>query len=157
MYYYDSYGWQTLIPNSERIVDSTPLLETNGMKNNWTGTAWTLATYSAPIVEPTIIDPKIWWIDVGPFKDRFGIDMFAIASSDNPICRAVKESLYDRKYVDLKDPKVAMMIDLLISGAQPSASSVFTSASPMTQAKKITILNTPTTEAERSVKNTFDR
>lgn len=104
-----------------------------------------------PAAEPTE-DPRIWWIDVGPFKDRLGMDAPAIAASSHSACRGTMALLDGRKYVDLKDPRVAGMLDVLIATAQPTADPVWPTSGPMTPAKKAAILTTPTTEAERHVK-----
>ena len=108
-----------------------------------------------PDPEPAITpsdDPRWWWIDVGPFYDRFGIDGVAIAASDSGACRAVQTLTGVRKYIDLKDPKVAQQIDMLIGLQEPKAVQYLPGAGPMTTAKKAAILTTPTTEAERHIK-----
>lgn len=106
---------------------------------------------------PTIIDnssdERIWWIDVGPFKDRLGMDALAIACSNHDACKATKEMLYDRKYIDLKDPRISMMLDILISTQQPAVNPMFPGSGPMTTTKKEAVLNTITLEKERTVKN----
>jgi len=108
--------------------------------------------YEAPEIPDITLDPKYWWIDVGPFYDRFGVDGIAIAASDNGICKAVQTLTGVRKYIDLKDPKVSQMIDMLIAAQQPAATAFVPGAGPITAAKKAKILNTPTTEAERFIK-----
>ena len=152
-YYFDSNGWLTVLVNPNRSTDVTPQAEAGGLKNNWTGTAWVLAAYVAPVPPTTPApDPRMWQIDVGPFKDRLGMDALAIGSSDNAACRAVKEMMYDRKYIDLKGAQTASMLDLLIATAQPTINPMFAGSGPMTLVKKAAILNTPTTDAERNVK-----
>ena len=104
---------------------------------------------------PTVVqppDPRLWWVDVGPFYDRFGADALAIAASDHGACKAVQTLTGVRKYIDLKDHRVAAMIDMLIATAQPAAQPWAPGSGPMTAAKKAAILTTPTTEVERHVK-----
>lgn len=100
----------------------------------------------------TAEDARLWWVDVGPFYDRFGPDALAIAASDHGACKAVQTLTGVRKYIDLRDPRVAAMIDMLIATAQPTAQPWAPGSGPMTAAKKAAILNTPTTEAERHIK-----
>ena len=123
---------------------------------NWSGISWVMLPYIAPPdeaeVAPIPEDPRVWWLDVGPFKDRLGMDTLAIAASSHPVCLAVKEMLYDRKYIDLKDPKVSQLLDILIATSQPDASAYFPGSGPMTPQKKDIIINTPTLEDERHVK-----
>lgn len=104
------------------------------------------------IVQEIPEDPRIWWIDIGPFYDRFGTDVLAIAASDNGACKAVQTLTGVRKYIDLKDPKVAQMIDMLIAMNQPAPQPWAPGSGPMTAAKKAAILETPTTEKERHIK-----
>ena len=97
-------------------------------------------------------DERLWWVDVGPFYDRFGPDALAIAASDHGACKAVQTLTSVRKYIWLKDPRVAAMIDMLIATAQPTALPWAPGSGPMTPEKKAAILTTPTTEYERHIK-----
>ncbi|MFZ2307538.1 MAG: hypothetical protein WAW34_09460 [Rhodoferax sp.] len=97
-------------------------------------------------------DPRIWWIDVGPFKDRLGMDAMAIYSSTHDACKGVVGMVEGRKYFDLKDPRIAGMINVLIATQQPTANAVWPGSGPMTAEKRDVILNTPTTEQERHIK-----
>lgn len=102
--------------------------------------------------EPTGEDERLWWLDVGPFKDRLGMDAPAIYASNHAACRGVVGMLEGRKYIHLKDPRIAAMMGVLIASGQPAAGPVWPGSGPMTAAKRDTILNTPTTEAERHIK-----
>ena len=117
--------------------------------------AWRLAAAQdeQPVPEE---DPRIWWLDVGPFYDRFGTDAVAIASSDHGACKAVQTLTGVRKYIDLKDPRIAQMIDMLIATAQPAAQPWAPGSGPMTVEKKEAILTTPTAEHERHVKGLIE-
>ena len=97
-------------------------------------------------------DPRLWWVDVGPFYDRFGPDALAIAASDHGACKAVQTLTGVRKYIDLKDQRVVTMIDMLIATAQPAAQPWAPGSGPMTPEKKAAILTMPTTEYERYIK-----
>lgn len=97
-------------------------------------------------------NPQIWWIDEGPFKDRLGMDALAIAASTHDACKGVVGMLSGRQYVNLKDPKTAMMLDILIATNQPAANPIFPGSGPMTPTKKTAILNAATTEFERHIK-----
>ena len=93
-----------------------------------------------------------WWVDKGPFFDRFGVKGLAILASNQSACRAVVGSASVRVYIDLKDPRVAQQLDLLIAQGQPLADPALPGSGPLTAADKDTIINTPTTEDERHVK-----
>lgn len=90
-----------------------------------------------------------WWLYPGPFKDRLGMDALALAASSHPACLAAREMLAGRLYVDLKNPRTSMLLDMLIAAGQPEAHPMFPGSGPMTPAKKAAILDTPATEAER--------
>jgi len=97
-------------------------------------------------------DPRLWWIDVGPFKDRLGMDALAIAASDDGVCKAVQAMLEGRLRVELQGAKVASLLGLLVAHNQPTADARFPGSGPMTPAKITTITTTPTTEEERHIK-----
>lgn len=161
MYNYDKYGWLTTNPlfvtrTTSVVPQKTTPPVVGEFYPRWSGSTWLLDAYVEPEAEPEPIpepeDPRLWWIDVGPFKDRLGMDTLAIAASTHPVCLGVKEMLYDRKYIDLKDARVAQLLDILIATAQPAASAYFPGSGPMTEIKKDIILNTPTTANERFIK-----
>jgi hypothetical protein len=157
---FDLWGWYTG-QVEEPGLRTTPVAPANMSltdvegepRANWTGVEWVELPYVAPPapVEPEA-DPRLWWVDVGPFYDRFGSDALAIAASDHGACKAVQTLTGVRKYIDLRDPRVASMIDMLIATGQPAAQPWAPGSGPMTPAKKAAILTTPTTEYERHVK-----
>ena len=157
---FDLFGWYTGqvdepgLRTTPLAPANTSLTEVEGEpRANWTGVEWVELPYLAPPapVEPEA-DPRLWWVDVGPFYDRFGTDALAIAASDHGACKAVQTLTGVRKYIDLRDPRVAAMIDMLIATAQPAAQPWAPGSGPMTPAKKAAILTTPTTEYERHIK-----
>lgn len=108
---------------------------------------------TAPAEAPTPPpDPRIWWIDEGPFMDRLGMDALTIAASSDGVCKAVNRMVSGRKYIDLKDQRVADMLGLLALNSQPAADPRFPGSGPMTPDKIGVILTTPTVEDERHVK-----
>lgn len=98
------------------------------------------------------LNPEYHWVDTGPWRDRFGVDWLAITASSNELCKAAAQLWIDRKYINLKDPRNAQVLDALIATAQPAANVLFAGAGPMTLAKKTAILSPVTTEYERHVK-----
>lgn len=117
--------------------------------------AWRLAAQQN-MPPAAVDDPRIWWMDVGPFYDRFGPDAIAIAASDHGACKAVQTLTGVRKYIDLKDPRIGTMIDMLIATAQPETQPWAPGSGPMNAEKKAVILTTPTTEYERHVKGLIE-
>ena len=107
-------------------------------------------------VAPAWSDPNLqkeyWWINVGRFNARLGMDAMAIAASSHDACKACVTLLSMSQYVDLKDPTLAAMLDLLIATNQPAANPIFAGSGPITPAKKSALLAPPTSEYERYIK-----
>lgn len=158
---FDLWGWYTgqseePCPRSTTLAPAnTSTADTEGeLRANWTGLAWAELPYAAPPeAQPVPEDPRIWWLNVGPFYDRFGPDAAAIAASDHGACKAVQVLTGVRQYIDLRDPKVTNMIDMLIATGQPTAQPWAPGSGPMTLEKKAEILTTPTTDYERHIKS----
>ena len=135
-------------------VDDPGMIEIDALDASLVGKRYDAQTGEFVDVPPPVVpeDERLWWIDVGPFYDRFGADALAIAASDHSACRAVQTLTGVRKYIDLRDPRVADMIDMLIATAQPAAQAWAPGSGPMTPAKMAAILTTPTTDYERHIK-----
>lgn len=88
-------------------------------------------------------------ITVGAMKRRLGVDAMAIGVSAHDACLAAKEILYDQKYVNLNDPLIPSLLDMLISANQPAVNPMFPGSGPMTQEKKDLIMNAEIQEYER--------
>lgn len=96
---------------------------------------------------------EYFWLDIGPFRDRFGDDWPVIASSSERECIAFREAVTEgRKYINLKDPRVAGALDMLIATGKPANWAMFPASGPMTLAKKNAILTPVTTDYERYIK-----
>ncbi len=160
---YDTFGWYAGQAAPVEFDRTTPVSPGDVAAQpvegepwpNWDGNAWIPVPYVAPpnVTDPEPeSDPRLWWVDVGPFKDRLGMDIGAIASSQHSACLGVKEFLNGRKYVNLRDPKVSLLLDVMIANNQPAADPVWPGSGPITVAKKAVILDTPTTEEERHIK-----
>lgn len=77
-----------------------------------------------------------WFIDIGPFFDRFGAVKMAVLTSTNATVMGLVKDVQTRKWVDLKRADVAQAIDLIIS-------------TPIAGIDKNAILNTPVTQLEQ--------
>lgn len=96
---------------------------------------------------PQALPPR--HITVGAVKDRLGMDALAISVSTHDACRAVKEMMYDRQFVDLDSDKTASLLDLLIAAGQPEANPMFPGSGPMTEEKKNAVLSGEVLDSER--------
>ena len=156
-YYYaqiDDAGIVVAVTQMGEAIEAPNLIAIDGLDSGLMGQRHNDLTgeFEPVPVPPAEPDPRLWWLDVGPFYDRFGADAVAIAASDNGACKAVQTLTGVRKYVDLKDPRIGQMIDMLIATAQPAAQPWAPGSGPMTVEKKEAILTTPTAEHERHVK-----
>ena len=87
-----------------------------------------------------------WFIDIGPFFDRFGAAKMAILTSTNATVKAIVSDLQVRKWVDLKRPDVATGIDALIA----------LGVAGVNAALKTAVLTTPvTTEENMALKRLY--
>ena len=102
-----------------------------------------------PPAPPEPVDPFKWFMYVGPFKDRLGMDALAIAASTHDACKAVMGMLVDRKYVDLQGTQVANMLNILIATNQPTANAMFPGSGPMTTTKRDAIISVVPSDLER--------
>jgi len=139
------------ILDTEGVVENVIEAEADFMAAQYPDGNYREAAEQIEPVEPPA-DPRLWWIDVGPFKDRLGMDAPAIYASSHDACKGVVGLVEGRKYINLKDPRIAQMMGVLIATAQPAANAVWLGSGPMTTAKRDAILNTPTVEDERHIK-----
>jgi len=79
-----------------------------------------------------------WFIDIGPFFDRFGSAKMSILTNQNATVRAIVSDLQVRKWVDLKRADVGQGIDTLMA----------LGVSGVTSDLKNSVLNTPVTADE---------
>lgn len=94
----------------------------------------------APSWADVALDPRYFWIDVGPFFDRFGAKALAITGSTDPQVQGLVTLLLPRKYVDLKRADLPSMMDLLVAKGL------------INNDDKTAVLNPQTTDYERHVK-----
>jgi hypothetical protein len=94
------------------------------------------------VLDPAIVAPPPyeWYIDIGPFFDRFGSAKMAVLTSTNVVAKAIVTDCMVRKWIDLQNPAVAAGIDALIS----------VGVSGVDAALKTSILTTPVLPAEQS-------
>lgn len=143
---FDLYGWYAGEGEGAR---TTPLAPANTsqtttpgeLRANFTGHVWIDRPYVAPVIDPPAEPaPAVydWYIDVGPFFDRFDTAKMSILTSSNATVGALVRDLQVRKWIDLKRADVAAGIDALISLAVPG----------VTPALKTAVLTTPVTAEE---------
>lgn len=105
--------------------------------------------FAAPAQVEKPSNPTVRRISVGAFKDRLGMDALAIAVSNHPVCVALREMLYDRKWIDLDRPDAGRFLDMLVAANEPAANPLFPGSGPMTPEKRAQILGAPVQDAER--------
>lgn len=94
-----------------------------------------------PSWSDTQLDQRYYWIDVGPFFDRFGAKALDITGSTDPQVQGLITLLLPRKYVDLKRQDLPSMLDLLVAKGLINSTD------------KANVLNPQTTEYERHIKD----
>lgn len=109
-------------------------LEGGGVVTTWVSAPQT------PSWSDTDLNPQYWWINVGPFFDRFNGKAINITSSTDPVVQGLLTLTLPREYIDLKRADLAGMLDILIAKGLINSDD------------KTAILSPPTTEYERHIK-----
>lgn len=77
------------------------------------GWGWDGSNFVAPEI-PVMPEPEPpvwqWYIDIGPFFDRFGATKMAVLTSADSGVQAILKDLQIRKWLDLKLPEVAQSL-----------------------------------------------
>ena len=87
-----------------------------------------------------------WYMDIGPFTDRFGTSKLSIDLSTDPIIMAFDKDLNRRKWVDLKDPRVEQVLNYIAGHTDPVLGTI--SKALLTDQQVLDILTTPVSSAE---------
>lgn len=119
----------------ERI--DTPEIQPLGVGIGW---GWNGSAFVAPPSPPAPPpEPPVWawYIDIGPFYDRFGAAKMAVLTSTDPGLKAILSDLNIRKWVDLKRPDVAQALSY-VGSVVPA----------VTPAMQSAILSTPVADIE---------
>ncbi len=91
------------------LPDSMSMVEFEDKpEGNWNGNTLSFD----PVV--TTVEYE-WYIDVGPFFDRFGQKALAVVSSEDAMVKGLVLMTLSRKWIDLKRPDVGMFLGLLVS------------------------------------------
>ena len=56
---------------------------------------------------PVVVDPTAWFIDIGPFMDRFVTAKMAVLTSADVNVKAIIQDMMARKWIDLQRADVA--------------------------------------------------
>ena len=111
------------------IVADEQFMQANYPEGNY------LQVPDTPVQVPA--QPWEWYIDIGPFFDRFGSAKMAVLTSTDAGVQAILKDTQVRKWIDLKHSDVASSIAYI--GAKVSA---------LTAELQSAILNTPVAETE---------
>lgn len=88
---------------------------------------------------PPVADPTEWFIDLGPFYDRFGAAKMAVLTSTDAGVKAILMDTQIRKWIDLQRADVASSL-AYIASVVPA----------LTPAIQTAILTTPVAYAENA-------
>lgn len=94
----ESKGYTCVISSDAKIGD------------NWDG-----VNFTTPPPQPVISPVYQWYIDIGPFFDRFGSKKILILTSADPVVKAIVTDVQVRKWVDLQRTDVNDALDVLIT------------------------------------------
>ena len=113
-----------------------PATDGCGPEWTWMAQGGFVRPESPPDPEPTIPE-WAWYIDLGPFYDRFGAAKMAVLTSPDAGLKAILSDLNIRKWVDLQRPDVAQAL-AYVGSVLPA----------VTPALQTAILSTPVADIE---------
>jgi len=107
---------------------------------------WRLAEVQDALPQEPAEPEWAWYLDIGPFTDRFGSKAYAVDNSTDPFVQSFNRDLSRRKWVNLRDPRVAVALNYLAGVAVPGIGTI---AAPILTAAEVTaMLNTPVAPEE---------
>ena len=107
MYYAQiTNGVVTAVSELAGEVDAPNMIQIDGLDPTLLGKAYEAGEF-IDVVQPVVVDPCEWLIDVGPFFDRFGAAKLAVLTSADATVKAILQDIQVRKWIDLKRADVA--------------------------------------------------
>lgn len=89
-------------------------------------------------------------ITLGALQKRMGaMRVFALDTSAHPVCVALRSYLGRLTYIDLGDPDLRPMLQMLVATQQPAANAVFPGSGPLSEGDVEAIITAPVQEGER--------
>ena len=98
------------ITETSGILQSPDVVQIESFDTSIIGYTYENGVFVPPVpVEPT--DPAWkWYIDIGPFFDRFGTAKMAVLTSADVGVQAILKDIQVRKWIDLQLPEVAQSL-----------------------------------------------
>ena len=115
-------------------VENTIVADAEFMQDNYPEGNYRLVP-DTPVQDPS--QPWEWFIDIGPFFDRFGSAKMAVLTSSDAGVQAILKDTQVRKWLDLKLPEIASAVAY-----------IGTKVPEVTPELQQSILNTPVEEKE---------
>ena len=101
------------ILNDDNEVINTILASEEYAEQHFSG-KWRLAE-NQPQPEPTPAPVWEWYIDIGPFFDRFGAAKMAVLTSSDVGVQAILKDTQVRKWLDLSLPEIEQSVQYIAS------------------------------------------
>lgn len=105
-----------------------------------------------PVFEhvPVVPVAEVRRITLGALQKRLGaMRVFALDTSAHPVCVALRSYLGRLTYVDLDDPDLRPMLQMLVDTQQPEANPAFPGSGPLVAEDVDAIITAPVQEGER--------
>lgn len=128
------------------VVEANAAIAPNWVQSDDAAIGWSYVegVFTAPpATEPPPVpaDPCEWLLDIAPFTDRLEPYKFQIDTHTDAFVQYFNRDLNRRKYVDLKDPRVAAALYYMAGQTIPSVGTI---AIPIFDAAfAASVLNTP--------------
>jgi hypothetical protein len=101
----DDIGFVHAVTETSEEIDGTGIIPIGSLDNSLLGKQYVDGVFVLP---PLPAPPVwVWYIDIGPFFDRFGAAKMAVLTSTDPGVRALLADIQIRKWIDLQNASVA--------------------------------------------------
>lgn len=89
-------------------------------------------------------------ITLGAFQKRLGaMNVFAIDTSTNVLCIALRSYLNRFTFIDLDDPDLPNLLGMLVAGGQPAVNANFPGSGPLTSEMVTAVISAEVQNSER--------
>lgn len=137
------------ITETHTVVEAPDMIELQAFDTSLMGKRHNADTgeFEEVAPEPAPAPEWAWYIDHGPFTDRLGgMATMVIDTSSEPGFVAIRADFARRKWIDLKDPRVAATVHYLAGQPLPGLGSL--AQALLTAEQADAVLDTPVVQSE---------
>ena len=158
VFYYAHLGvddFVIAVAQSNSRIESAQSVQIDGLCEELLGQRYDREASEAagqPVFEhlPVVPVAEVRRITLGALQKRLGaMRVFALDTSAHPVCVALRSYLGRLTYVDLDDPDLRPMLQMLVDTQQPETNPAFPGSGPLVAEDVDAIITAPVQEGER--------